>query len=288
MKKVLITGATGNIGKAIIDALFAQDESVEVFAAVRDIEKAKQKFSHHAHLNFRQFDFEDATTFNTALQQIDTVFLLRPPQMSDVTSFEPLVKAIRANNIKELVFLSVQGAEKSKIIPHNKIEALIRSAGLNYIFLRPSYFMQNLTTTLYSEIKKYRTLTLPAGNAQFNWVDILDIAQVGAVVITEFNTYKNQALVLTGAENLSFSDVIKRVNQKVKIPIRYVKTGPIRFYFKKRREGISAGFAVVQLVLHFLPRFQKAPEISPTIKAILGRNPTSVDAFVTREIDFFD
>jgi hypothetical protein len=53
------------------------------------------------------------------LKNIDVLFLLRPPHISEVeTYFNPLLQSAKENNIKKIVFLSVQGAEKSKIIPH--------------------------------------------------------------------------------------------------------------------------------------------------------------------------
>jgi len=68
--------------------------------------------------------------------------------------------------VNQVVFLSVQGAEKSKVIPHNRIESLIIEYGMEYIFLRPGYFMQNLTTTLLPDIIKRRQIFLPRFQSQ--------------------------------------------------------------------------------------------------------------------------
>ena len=128
------------------------------------------------------FDFEQPDTFDNALKAIDTIFLLRPPHIDDIEKyFRPLIQKIKEHNVKELVFLSVQGAEKSKVIPHNKIERLIQEYKLDYVFLRPSYFMQNLTTTLLDDIKTKRQVILPSGKAKFNWIDIENIAETSAV-----------------------------------------------------------------------------------------------------------
>ncbi len=122
-------------------------------------------------MEFRQFDFEDTNSFEQSLTGIDRVFLLRPPHISDVDKFfRPLLQHFRLYNIHDVVFLSVQGAEKSKVIPHNKIEKLLKEFGFNTIFLRPAYFMQNLTTTLLQDIKMKRRIILPAGKARFNWL----------------------------------------------------------------------------------------------------------------------
>jgi len=115
MSRILITGATGNIGIEVIRFLMKSDTSNEIIAAVRDIEKAKRLFKDYERLNFVLFDFEDPTTFKEATQHIDRVFLLRPPHNADVGKyFRPLIEILKEQQIKEIVFLSVQGAEKVK------------------------------------------------------------------------------------------------------------------------------------------------------------------------------
>jgi len=97
----------------------------------------------------RNFDFEDASTFKSACTDIDIVFLLRPPHISNKRKyFRPLFDAMNERGVKKVVFLSVQGAETSDIIPHRKTEKMILAYGFEYFFSRPGYFMQNLTTTV--------------------------------------------------------------------------------------------------------------------------------------------
>ncbi len=107
---------------------------------------------------------------------VDIVFLLRPPQLADISKyFEPFVDAMLARKIRQIVFLSVQGVENQKGIPHHKIEKLILDKGLSYAFLRPSYFKQNLTSTLIHEIRTRNAIFIPAGKEKFTWVDAKDI-----------------------------------------------------------------------------------------------------------------
>ncbi len=153
MKRILVTGATGNIGKEVIKYLFEINTTHQISAAVRDINSTQKLFSRHKALELRTFDFENKNTFKEAFTDVDTLFLLRPPHLSDVKNYiPPLLKTARESGIKRIVFLSVQGAEKSNIIPHNKIERYIKSYNFKYIFVRPSYFMQNLTTALLPEL----------------------------------------------------------------------------------------------------------------------------------------
>ena len=284
MKRILITGATGNIGSQVIRFLYNTDTENILIAGVRDMDKARQKFKNYPSLAFTEFDFDKPDTFNGALEKIDSIFLLRPPHISDIDKyFKPLINKIKEKGIREVMFLSVQGVEKSGVIPHNKIEKLIKEHQLNYIFLRPSYFMQNLTTTLIDDIRTKRKIILPAGNAKFNWVDIENIGEIASRLLNEFDNYKNQAIEITGYENKNFHEVTSLINECVANKIEYISPNPFRYYNIKKHDGLARGMIFVMIMLHCLPRFQKEPKISDFYEKLTGKKPTSLKDFVKRE-----
>ncbi|NEN24400.1 NmrA family NAD(P)-binding protein [Cryomorpha ignava] len=284
MKQILITGATGNIGKEVIHYLSRLNTNIEIIAAVRNVESARRKIPENANLSFRQFDIEATHTFHSAFKDIEILFLLRPPHISQVAAyFKPLLESAKENGVKNIVFLSVQGAEKSRVIPHNKIERLIKSFQFNYIFVRPGYFMQNLTTTLLPEILISKTITLPSGKAKFNWIDVKNIGEATAILINSFDKYQNKAYEVTGSENKSFKEVTDLMSALTGVKITFKNINPILFYFKKSKEKLERGFALVMTILHFLPRLQKEPEISDSFKNITGREPTTIAEFIQGE-----
>lgn len=280
---ILITGATGNVGVPLIANFQVPLSANNLFAGVRDIEKAKKANVFPEGVEFRVFDFEDPSTFSSALKDIDIIFLLRPPHISNIDKyFMPLVKQLVECGVEKVVFLSVQGAEKSKVIPHRKIELLLLEHDLEYIFMRPSYFMQNLTTTLYNEISSHRTISLPSGDAKFNWIDIEDIAKMGVKFIAEFERYKNNAYEITGDHNLNFAEVVAKINKIADSNIVYNPVSPFRFFLIKKKEGLAFGMIIVMLILHYLPRIQTEPIIVKTVYDILNTAPSSIDDFILR------
>lgn len=283
MKKILITGATGNIGFEVIRFLYKNGTTNKIVAAVRNVDKARNTFKEFLQLEFAEFDFEIPDLAEKALENVDCVFLLRPPHLSDIEIFRPLVAKMKENGISEVVFLSVQGAEKSKVIPHNKIEKLIKDVGLNYIFLRPSYFMQNLTTTLIGDLHAKKQIILPAGDAKFNWVDIENIAEAASITLDKFEMYKNEAIEITGSENENFETVTKLLSKTLDKKIEFVNANPFRFYRIKKKEGMAKGMILVMIMLHFLPRFQKEPVISNYYEKLTGKKPTKLIEFIKRE-----
>lgn len=183
--------------------------------------------------------------------------------------------------------MSVQGAEKSKVIPHNKIERLIKEYSFNYVFLRPSYFMQNLTGELLHDIQSRREILLPAGKAKFNWVDVDDIGKLAARVLCNIENYINSTIEITGSENLNFYQVSEIMNRHIGDKIIYKNLNPFRFFKLKKKQGVPKAKINVMLALHFLPRFQKAPNITHSIREITGKPPVNLDEFVQKNRRLF-
>lgn len=265
---ILITGATGNIGRAVLKYL-QQDERVW---------RASQKQALES--NERYFNFEDLEKSKAALQNLDLLFLLRPPQISDTKKyFQPLIQICKEQKVKHIVFLSVQGVEKSSIIPHNKIERMILNSGMNYTFLRPSYFMQNLTTTLKPDIDRGQ-IYLPAGNTKFLWIDADDIGKAIAKIIETPSAHVNKTYTLTGTEYFTFKEVSAKLTHVLKRHIVYKSPSLIGFIFTKMRQGVSFGYTLVLIMLHYLARFQSTPPVTDDFKKLTNQEPKKLDDFL--------
>ena len=287
MKNILITGATGNAGTLIIDEL-RNERNSNIFAAVRDVERAEMLFSEPMSLNLRRLDFGDTRTYSPVLEGIDTIFLLRPPQLSAVNRyFLPFLEEAREKGIHEIVFLSVQGVEKSRIIPHNKIEDMIISLGFDFVFIRPGYFMQNLTTTLLGDIIEKNRIFLPARDGLFNWVDLKDIARASAIVLRNFDRHSNSVYTLTGSENLNFMQVSDMLSEQLGREITYISPSLFNFYVEKKKEGMPAGQIFVMILLHYLQAFERAPQITDDVERLTGKKPVSLAEFIERETGIF-
>jgi uncharacterized protein YbjT (DUF2867 family) len=283
--KVLITGATGNVGIEVVSALKKLDHHLEIYAGVRDLEIGNDKLSDFD-LKLIKFDFVDIDTFLPAIKNIDVLFLLRPPQISDVKKyFAPLIKTAVQTSIKHIVFLSVQGAEKSKMIPHHKIEKLIIDSNIPYTILRPAYFMQNFTTTLHTDLVKYYRIYLPAGQAKFTLIDTEDIGSVTAKVLAEPLNHINKSYDLTNDETLNFTEMAKKISKAIGTKISYISPNLLQFFLTKRKENMPRTLILVMIMLHYFPRFQQTPKTTNCVKIITGQEPKSFDDFVLSNIN---
>jgi uncharacterized protein YbjT (DUF2867 family) len=278
--KVLITGATGNVGIEVIKSLQHIDHSLDLYAGVRNLEADKIKFT-NLNIKLSVFDFLDVTAYHTSLRELDVLFLLRPPQISAVEKyFKPLIQACQATGVKHIVFLSVQGVENSKIIPHHKIEKLIIDSGIPYTFLRPAYFMQNFTTTMRKDLVNNKQIFLPAGNAKFTLIDVRDIGAVAGAILANLAPHINKAYDLTCNEKMTFQEMAVMLSRKSGTEIQFTSPNLLRFFLTKRKEKIPTMFILVMIMLHYLPRFQAEPATTDWVDKIIHRQPTTFEQFI--------
>jgi len=163
---VLVTGATGNVGRAAVTHLLAQGQTV--VSAVRDARDA----SVVAGSEPRAFDFEDPGTWSAALAGVDRLFLLRPPAIADVqTHLFPMIDQAMDAGVRHIVFLSLQGVQFNTATPHHAVEKHLKARRAPFTFLRPNFFMQNLSTTYRDDIRDRGEIFVPAARARTAFVD---------------------------------------------------------------------------------------------------------------------
>ena len=151
MSTVLVTGATGNVGRPVAAGLLAA--GVPVRLAVRD-PRTVAGDRQLAGATVVAFDFTDPGSWAAAFNGVRVMFLVRPPQLSRVKrDLLPALRAAEQAGVRHVVFLSLQGAERNRLVPHAAVEKWLRSSSMDWTFLRPSFFFQNLSTTNRTDIR---------------------------------------------------------------------------------------------------------------------------------------
>lgn len=285
---ILITGATGNVGQAILSSLLKDDFEAKIIAGIRNPEDLKELEKIPTPFRKQEFDFGKAEKFTGYLKGIDVLFLLRPPNIADVKAvFKPLIEAAKIAGLKHIVFLSVQGAEKQSYIPHHKIEKLIMESEIPYTFLRPAYIMQNFITTLRKDIVENEKIYLPAGDAKFTVVDVTDVGEVAAKILLNASAHQYQAYELTNDELLNFSEFAHQISEVTGKSIKFISSNLLSFIFTKLREGQRLTYIFVLIMLHYFPRFKESPACSYIVESFLNRPPVKFKKFLEREKNSF-
>ena len=273
--KILVTAATGTVGSAVMRWL--RRSGHEAVAAVRDVERAKAQLGEATACV--RFDFTAPETFRLAFSGVRKLFLVRPPSIADVGRFiNPAIDAARAAGVEHVVFLSVLGAEKNPLVPHRQIEKHLMASGLAFTLLRPSYFMQNLSTTHRADLQERDEVFVPAGHGKTSFTDARDVAAAAAKVLTE-DGHAGRAYALTGGEALSYNAVARTLSDVLGRQIVYADPSPLRFAFRMYRRGLPPTFILVMIGIYTAARFGFAATVTPELEHLLRRPPTSFRAF---------
>lgn len=276
---VLVTGATGNVGRPIVAGL--HEAGVPVRAAVQP---GREAAGLPDGVEVVPFDFRDPATWDAAFDGVERMFLLRPPDISDVRrDLVPAVERAGGRGLRHVVFLSLQGAERIKVVPHAKVESWLRSSGLAWTFVRPSFFMQNLSTTHRADVVAGR-LSVPAGRGRTAFVDALDVAAVAVEALRNPQDHAGRAWTPTGPEALGYDEVASRLSVVLGRPVVYARPG-ILGYARHARQvlGMPWGMVGVTTAIYLTARLGLADGLTDDVRTVTGAAPRSFDEFARRE-----
>ena len=277
MTKTLVTGASGNVGQHVVRALLAR--RVEVVAA--DYKRGRIAELLGPEVSASRLDFTDPSSWADALQGATRMFLMRPPAIADVeNNINPFIDFARSKGVDDVVFLSVAGAGKTRIVPHRKVEDHLRARGDHFTNLRPGFFAQNLESAYRKDIVEDDRIYVPAGHAPVNWIDVRDIAEVAAIVLTDPVPHRGQSYTLTGPRAMPWSEVTGALTAALGRPIHYEPASVLGYAFHLSRQGLPRGAILVQTILHVLLRFGQGATIDPTLEHILGRPGRTVAEYI--------
>jgi uncharacterized protein YbjT (DUF2867 family) len=268
---ILVIGALGNVGEEVVNELLKKGKAVR--AADIDVEKIKAKFG--SAVEAVHFDFSKQETYKNSFIGVEKMFLMRPPQISDVKRYMfPAIDAAKCAGVKHVIFLSLIGIEKTKFVPHYKVEQYLKEVNLQTTLLRASFFMQNLNTTHRIEIKERNEIFIPVGNAKTSFIDVRDIAAVAALALTQ-DGHVGKNYDLTGHEALDYWQVSKTLSEVLGREIKYKNPNLIYFFISILQRGTPFMFALVQTGLYASTRFGMAKTITNEVEKLTGKQPIS-------------
>lgn len=273
---IVVTGATGTVGGLVVEALAEQD--VPVRAAVRDPDAAAAALPDEC--TPVRFDFDRPETYARAFQGVARLFLVRPPAISDVRArIFPAVDAAIAAGVKQIVFLSLLGAERNPLVPHRAIEQHVQAAAVDHVLLRPSFFMQNLSTVHRADIRDHDEIYVPAGRGRTSFIDARDIADVAVHVLTVPAQHVASAYALTGGEALTYDEVASVLTDVLGRAITYPAPSIPAFVHRMRGLGHPWAFVAVMSAIYTTCRLNLAGQVTTDVEHLLGRPPRTFRTF---------
>lgn len=269
---VLVTGATGTVGSAVVEQL--ADRSVRVRMAARDTAAVDPRDG----VETVGFDFERPETWGATLADVDRLFLVRPPNVG-VGRLKEFADAAARVGVLHVVYLSVLGAEKNPLVPHYRMERHLESADVAHTFLRAANFMQNFSEIHREDVVERGEIYVPAGDDETGFVDARDVAAVGVAALTEPG-HENRAYDVTGPEALDCYEIAEAFTDILGRLISYPEPSIPRFVWRMRSRGVPYPMIGVMVVLYTVTRLGRSGRVSDDARRVLGREPRSIREFV--------
>jgi len=274
---IVVSGALGNVGSAVVQAL--SEREVAVRAADIAPDALTERFG--PELDVARLDFGDAATFGPVLEGAKSVFLIRPPAISRVgPTLNRFIDAAVEAGVEHVVFSSVAGAESNRIVPHHRVEKHLLQSGLAWTMLRPGFFSQNIGSAYRQDIVEDDRIFIPAGEGKVAFIDARDIGDVAALALTE-DGHRGQAYHLTGPEAMAIDEVAAVMSDVLGRTIRYEPASALGYFRHLRSQGLVVVQAVVQTILHVGLRKGDAEPVTDTVERSLGRPGRTVREYVT-------
>lgn len=279
---VTVTGATGTVGRHVVAGLAAQGVSVR--AACRH--PAAAGLHGDPRVQHVRFSFGDPTTWTAAFTATRRLFLVRPPELVQVTRvLVPAVSAARDAGVEQVVFLSVLGAEHNPLLPHRRIERWLETSGMAATHLRAGNFMQNLAGPHTADIRDRDELVVPAGDAAMSYVDARDVAAV-AVACLLGHAPTRGAWDLTGPAAITHTDVAAALSAALDRPIRYTRPSLPRYWTHARSAvDMPPGLILATSLLYCLARVGIGARVSDDIPTVLHRPAHDIHRFAADHRD---
>ena len=277
-EEILLSGATGNVGSELAKAL--SQKGVTFRAMVRSPDRAAGLGA----LRGAQLvggDFDDAASLERALMGVDRAFLLTNSSAASEAQQRAFVDAARRARVRHIVKLSQWGADATSPVRflryHAAVEQAIRASGMAYTFLRPNLFMQGLVQFRASIVEK-SAFFAPAGDAKVSAIDARDIAAVAAAALTEPG-HEGQVYDLTGPAAITHAEMAVSLSSALNRPVRFVDVPPDAMRDALLGVGMPEWQADGLLEDYAHYRRGEAAVVTPTVKAVTGREPRSFADF---------
>ena len=279
MKTILVTGATGNLGKATVPALV--DKGFQVRAASRHPQPSSDSAVHNI-----RFDYTDPTTHRDALSGVDGVLLIAPPLDTESHSkLNPIIDLAKELGVRQIVLNSALGVDADEHAPIRVIERHLMNSGCNYTILRPNFFMENFTDGFLAPMVQEGTIHLAAADGKTSFISTKDIAAVAAEAFA--GELFDQEYNLTGSEALDHTEVAQHISQAAGRTVTYHPITEEEMLQGAIRNGLPESAAGFMGVLYTVVRNGWAAKVTEDVQKVTNSTPLTFASFARQNAEIW-
>jgi uncharacterized protein YbjT (DUF2867 family) len=283
MSKILVTGATGTIGKEVVRALRAKNLAVRAGARTPAKLEALEKLG----AEVVSLDFENPASVKAAFQGVDRLFLLTPFVEHPIAMVEAALAAAKAAGVRFVLRMSASGADPNAPAPlpreHGLSEKLVKESGLSWAIIQPNFFMDNFLNYSADSIKGQNAVYGASGTGKVTYVSSADVGAVAAEILANPEKHASKTYAITGGEAVTDAEAAATISEVLGREIKFVGMSGDD-YGAALRSFQLPGWMVDALV--FLEAGVKAngwaAQTATTVKDLTGREPERLRSFIER------
>lgn len=274
-KTILVTGATGNLGRAVVRALTNQGFDVKAGSTKPEIASPPPE------VKGVKVVYEKPGTVAAALEGVDGLFLVAPPLDFDAPAkLKPVIDQAKSAGLGHIIFNSALGLDQNEEAPLRIIERYLMASGVNYTILRPNFFMENFSTGFIAPMIAQGGIFLAAGDAKTSFISTADIAAVTARAFQ--NEHYGIAYNLSGPQALNHAEVASIISEVSGKEVIYHAISESAMFQGARDSGLPEGAAKYLAVLYDAVRHGWMAAVTDDVKKITGQAPISFAEFVRK------
>jgi len=278
MSRVLVTGATGNVGSGAVAEL--QRRGVPVRAFVRDPQGAAARLGREVEL--ATGDFAEPESISRALDGIEQVLLSSGNHPRQAEYEMRVIDAAAAAGVRRIVKVSTTGAAAGSPFAfadwHGRSERHLAESGVPAVVLQSAFLMSNLLAAADS-IRGAGKLLAPADGARIAMIDPRDVGAVAATVLTE-DRHDGRTYALTGAEALTYAEVADALSTVAGRRVEFVDVPDEAAREGMRASGMPDWLADGVVEVYRQLRAGVNAQTTDVVRVLTGRDPRSVADFV--------
>lgn len=219
---ILITGATGQLGRLVIEHLIKKVPASSIVAAVRNVEKAQDIARLGVQVRFA--DYNQPQSWDAALSGVEKVLLISSSEIGvRVNQHQTVINAAKRANVRLFVYTSVLHADTSSLglaTEHKATEAAIKSAGLPFVILRNGWYTENYTTGI-PTASALGAVYGAAGKGKISAAARADYAEAASVVLST-DHHTDKVYELAGDNAFTLEEFAAEVSRQTGKSIPYV------------------------------------------------------------------
>ncbi|MFI6136805.1 SDR family oxidoreductase [Streptomyces griseus] len=242
---IVVTGATGALGRLVVDALLAEVPAGEVVAVVRDKERAAALAARGVELRIADYDRPESLA--GAFRSGDRVLLISGSEVGRrVAQHTAVIDAAKAAGVARLAYTGILGgpdADFTLADEHRATERLILDSGLPYTFLRNGWYTENYTANL-APVLEHRAVLANAGEGRIASASRADYAAAAVAVLTG-DGHLNTAYELSGDTAWSLAEYAALLSELTGEEIAYRNVPAAAHQEALVGAGVPEGFAAI-------------------------------------------